>query len=119
MYTFEKLIVWNESRELVKMVYELVENYPSTEKYALIDQMKRASVGIVSNIAEGSARITPKDKGHFYSIAYSSSMELVSQIFISIDLGYTNSKKADIVLQKIGNVSRLLNGLRNSTLKLN
>ncbi len=117
MYTFEKLIVWNESRELVKMVYALLEKYPSSEKYALIDQMKRASVSIVSNIAEGSARITQKDKGHFYSIAYSSSMELISQIFISIDLGYTNSEKGEIVIQKIGQVSRLLNGLRNSTLK--
>lgn len=59
-FIFEKLDVWWKARELVLKIYTFLENFPSTEKYVLCDQIRRASISIVSNIAEGSSRSSVK-----------------------------------------------------------
>jgi four helix bundle protein len=66
-YSFEKLQVWHDARRLVKMVYQVTEQLPATEKYGIINQMRRASVSIVSNISEGTRRSTEKDQAYFFS----------------------------------------------------
>jgi four helix bundle protein len=65
VYSFEKLEVWQDSKELLKEIYNLCSDYPGDEKYGLVSQMKRASLSIVSNIAEGSSRRSYKDQAHF------------------------------------------------------
>ncbi len=75
VFSFEKLEVWKESILLVKVIYKLTDNFPSTEKFGLISQLRRASISISSNLAEGTLRNTNKDKTHFSTIAYSSTME--------------------------------------------
>ena len=87
IYSFERLEVWRDSKELAKEVYKLTENLPQTEKYGLSSQMRRAAISVSSNIAEGSSRLTQKAKGQFYSIAYSSLMELYNQLIISGEMG--------------------------------
>jgi four helix bundle protein len=64
-YSFEKLQVWHDARRLVKMVYQVTEQLPVAEKYGLISQMRRASVSVVSNIAEGTGRSTKKIRHTF------------------------------------------------------
>jgi len=89
-FSFENLIVWQDSRVLTKIIYEITKSYPDSEKYSLTNQMRRASISVSSNIAEGTARISKKDQAHFYQIAYSSLMELLNQAIISKDLNFIN-----------------------------
>ncbi|MGL5920481.1 MAG: four helix bundle protein [Bacteroidales bacterium] len=68
-YSFERLDVFQESRALAKDIYILTARFPSDEKYGLTSQVKRASISVVSNIAEGSGRNSPKEQMRFLEIA--------------------------------------------------
>ena len=119
-YSFEKLRVWQEARELVVKVYKLLDEFPNFERYALCDQLRRAIVSVPSNIAEGSGRTSLKEQIHFIEIAYGSLMESYNQLIIAVDLNYINDESIDILRPDIDNVARMLNGLRNTyTNKLN
>lgn len=80
MHKIEELKIWQKSIELTKLVYELVAVLPSNEKYGLISQIKRSSISIPSNIAEGAGRNSNKEFKHFLSIANGSSYELFTTI---------------------------------------
>jgi len=86
VYSFEKLEVWKESKKLTKIIYQITSRYPENEKFGLTSQLRRASISVCSNLAEGSARITSKDKAHFSTMAYSSLIEVLNQIIISYEL---------------------------------
>ncbi len=62
-YSFEKLKVWQNARKFVLEVYQLTDKFPKHERFGLIDQIRRAAVSIPANLAEGSSRISSKDKG--------------------------------------------------------
>jgi four helix bundle protein len=87
-YAFEKLEVWQKSRVLVKEIYSVTKLYPKDEKFGLTSQLRRASVSISSNIAEGSTRLSIRDKSRFYEIAYGSLIEVLNQLIISVDLQF-------------------------------
>ena len=89
-FSFEKLQVYQQAKEYVKDVYSLTYKFPQNERYCLCDQLKRAAVSIVSNIAKGSGRNSYKDKVHFVEIAYGSLMESLCQLQIAADLGFIN-----------------------------
>lgn len=82
----KKLDVWRESIQLISKIYELTEEYPSDEKFGLVSQMRRASVSISSNISEGAARSSRKERKRFYEIARSSLVELDNQLEISREI---------------------------------
>ena len=88
MEAFKNLIVWQKAMELVRVVYQLSKSFPSDERYALTDQLRRAVVSIPSNIAEGNGRASNKDYAHFLAIARGSLFETLTQIQIAEDLGY-------------------------------
>jgi four helix bundle protein len=115
-FSFEKLEVWQDSRSLAKVVYEVTKFFPDSEKYGLINQMRRASISVSSNIAEGSSRTSKKDQSHFYQIAYSSLMELLNQVIISKDLKFLIEDNEVQIRNNIGKVSNKLNALRKSRL---
>ena len=77
-YPFEKLEVWEQAKDLVKNVYFCTKKFLAEEKYGLVSQLNRAVLSVSSNIAEGSSRKSRKDQGHFYHMAYSSLMEVLS-----------------------------------------
>ena len=114
-YSFEKLEVWQKSRVLVKEVYALSRKFPSDEKFGLVSQIRRASVSVNSNIAEGCTRWSNKEKSRFYEIAYGSLIEVLSQLILSSDLGFISEEELTIVRDKLEEVSRMLNSLRKST----
>lgn len=114
IYSFEKLQVWNDARSLVKQVYTLTEQLPTTEKYGLVSQMRRAAVSVVSNIAEGSGRTSQKDQARFYQIAFSSLIELLNQFIIANDLNYISQNALMDIRTEIEKVSNKLNALRKS-----
>jgi four helix bundle protein len=88
IYSFEKLECWQQARRLAVWTYQSTKDFPADERFGLISQMRRASISIASNIAEGSARKTSKDQAHFSTVAYSSTIELLNDLIISSDLGY-------------------------------
>jgi len=100
IYSFEKLSVWIEAKDLAKTIYSLSKKFPSDEKFGLTSQLKRASISICSNIAEGSARNTGKDKAHFTTMAFSSTVEVLNQLILYYELSfiteteYNNIRKA-------------------------
>jgi four helix bundle protein len=116
IYSFEKLIVWQESVQLVKYIYRITENFPSEEKFGLISQLRRASVSILSNLTEGTSRKTNKDKAHFTTISFSSAMEVLNQLIISKELGFISENETILARQKIEKITNMLNALRNPQL---
>ena len=116
-FSFEKLQVWKESINLVKLIYGLTNDFPKSEKYGLISQLRRASVSISSNLAEGTSRSSNKDKAYFTTIAYSSSMEVLNQIIISNELNYISKNDTEEIRKEISKISNMLNALRKAQLK--
>ena len=118
MYTFsfEKLEVWKEAVKLSKKLYAVTENFPDSEKFGLTNQLRRASVSISSNLAEGTSRTTNKDKAHFTTIAYSSTMEVLSQLIVSKDLNFLNEEDYLELRTIIYKISNMLNSLRKAQL---
>ena len=112
-YSFEKLDVWQESRKLVKIVYELISKFPDVERFGLCNQIRRAVISIPSNIAEGSGKKSSKEQVHFLEIAYGSLMEVYCQIILSKDLEFLSEEQFRIVKQQIDIVAKLLSGLKN------
>ena len=116
-FSFEKLEVWQDAKALTQVIYKCTRSFPDEEKFGLVSQLRRAMISVTSNIAEGSSRMSPKDQAHFYHIAFSSLMEVLSQILISIELGYIPKKSEDSFRKEISKISNKLNSLRKSSLK--
>jgi four helix bundle protein len=119
MYTFafEKLTVWQRTRKLVKEIYKITKLYPGDEKFGLVSQLRRAVISVSSNIAEGSSRNTNKDQAHFYGIAFSSLMEVLSQVILSWDLEFITEIQYEELRGSIEEISIQLNALRNAALR--
>lgn len=115
-FSFEKLNVWIDSKELVKLIYLVTKDYPNEEKFGLTNQLRRASVSVASNLAEGTSRKTNKDKSHFTTLSFSSLMEVLNQIIIAKGLGFINQNNYQIIRTEIEKISNKLNALRNSQL---
>lgn len=102
--SYRDLIVWQKSMRLVVFVYKLTERFPKSELYGLESQMRRASVSISSNIAEGKMRGTRKDYRHFLLNALGSSAELETQIEIAKQLSFgqfSDYKEASGLLEEV------------------
>ncbi len=117
IYSFEKLEVWIEAKDFSKMIYQITSKFPETEKYNLISQLRRASVSIASNIAEGSARKTFKDKAHFTTIAFGSSVEVLNQLIISYELNFISEVDYLDLRKNLESITNKLNSLRNYQLE--
>jgi len=116
IYSFEKLEVWQLSRRLCTDIYMLTRGFPKEEMYGLSSQIRRASVSVSSNIAEGTSRSTDKDKAHFSTLAFSSLMEVLNQLIIANDLGYLENEKLLELRKFINELGNKLNALKKSQL---
>ena len=114
IFGYRKLIAYQKAKEVVKRTYKLLKKFPAEERFAMCDQLRRASVSVTSNIAEGVNRFSIKEKAHFIEIAYGSLMEVSSQFEIAEDLGYVTSEERLSMDQLIEEDARLLSGLLNS-----
>ena len=116
-FSFEKLEVWQDSINFAKQVYEITNNFPKTEIYGLISQIRRATVSISSNIAEGSTRKSFKDQARFTEIAFGSLLETLNQLIIANKLGYISENELNLIRTEIEKMSRQLNGLKKSQME--
>jgi four helix bundle protein len=119
VYSFEKLECWQQAKRLAVWTYQSTKDFPADERFGLISQMRRASISIASNIAEGSARRTPKDQAHFSTIAYSSTIELLNDLIISSDLEYLTPDLYLAGREMIEKQTLLISTLRNAQEKTN
>ena len=113
-YQFESLRAWQKAKDLVKLIYQLVAKFPNFEQFALSNQLRRAVISIPSNIAEGSGRMSYKEKIHFLEIAYGSLLETYCQLQIAVELGYISGEDLSRVKPLLFETSRLISGLRKS-----
>ncbi len=113
-FAFEKLSCWKESRILVKHIYSITSQFPKHEIFGLVSQMRRAASSISSNLAEGTGRSSRKDQGHFYQMAYSSSLELLNHFYTALDLEYLEQNAFVEIRNKICSLSFKINSLRKT-----
>ena len=94
-FRFEKLEVWQEARRINQVIYRLTRKFPREELFAMTSQIRRASISVSSNIAEGSGRNSDKDFAHFLEQAYGSLMEVASIFYLALDEGYVKESDLD------------------------
>lgn len=113
--SFTDLNAWKESHKLVLLIYGQTTSFPKEEIFGLTNQIRRAAVSIVSNIAEGFGRQSYKEKTQFYSIAQGSNLEIQSQLLVARDTGFLKEKDFQGVANQSIIVGKLLSGLIRTT----
>ena len=111
-FAFFDLRVYQEAKLLVKEVYLLMDKFPKWENYALSDQLRRAVISVPSNIAEGSGRVSTKEKTHFIEYAYGSLTETLCQLDIAHDLGYISDEEFVNEKERNNVIGKQLSGLK-------
>jgi|SRR3989338_6372051 len=117
MKSYKDLIVWQKSVNLCVEVYKTTEKFPKSELYGLINQIRRCSVSIPSNIAEGQKREHLKEFIQFLRIAYGSGAELETQLVIAQKIGYLKTNEFSNLNSILEEIMKMLNKLINSSLR--
>ena len=117
MFRFEKLDVWQRAITFGQMVYSATQRFPKEEQFGLTSQLRRSSVSVSSNIAEGSGRISDIDSARFLEIAYGSLMEVVSQANIAKLQGFLPQVTFEDIYHESEELARMLSGLRSTLVK--
>lgn len=108
MHNYKELKIWQKSMDLVENVFQLIANFPDSEKYGLIDQIKRSSISVPSNIAEGAGRNSNKDFSRFLSISRGSLNELNTQLIISLRLNFIENDKLNKLENEINEIQKMI-----------
>jgi four helix bundle protein len=114
--SYRELLVWQKAKALAVQIYQATEQFPRNEMYGLTSQVRRASVSVASNIAEGQGRLTSGEFLHFLGQARGSLLELDTQLAIALDLSYLKRDQYEILdhesYQVLGLLNRLIESLR-------
>jgi four helix bundle protein len=108
MQDFTQLKVWQKAHSFTVDLYKMTADFPPDEKFGLTNQMRRASVSIESNLAEGCGRNGDKEFSRFVDLAQGSAFEVRCQLFIARDLGYLSVDKFQLLIHKIDEISRMM-----------
>lgn len=114
MRTFRDIIAWQKAYQLTLRVYRHTQNFPKSEEFGLKSQIRRASVSIIANIAEGFKRSGTKDRIRFYNLAETSLEEVKCENLLGFDLGYYSSKEYAELSELENEAGRTLNGWMRS-----
>ena len=117
MHQFKELLIWKKSRLFCSHIYSITSTFPNDEKFGLTNQLRRATISIPSNIAEGSSRNSNKDFSRFLEIAIGSAYEIETQLLISFDLGFLKSDQLEILIVQLEEIIKMISKFR-STLKV-
>jgi four helix bundle protein len=110
--SYQDLIVWQKSIDLVEIIYRMTKAFPKHETYGLISQMQRASVSVASNIAEGQGRNSNSAFVRFLSYSQGSLKELETQLLISSRLNYIDQNQLDVILKHCDEIGKMITGLQ-------
>ena len=113
MRNYKNLKIWEQGIQLVKQIYVLVEQLPSSEKFGLKSQMTRAAVSIPSNIAEGCSRNSEIEFKRFLEIAMGSLFEVQTQLIIIQELNFIKSEDLVSIFELLETEAKMINGLIN------
>ena len=108
--SFEEIKSWQKARIFNKRVYEITDNQNFKKDFDLVRQIRRASISISSNIAEGFERNTDKEFIHFLYIAKASAAELRSQLYLAFDLNYIEKTEFEELFNDVSDISKLISG---------
>ena len=108
---YKELNVWQKAYKLCVEIYKTTKSFPKEERYGLTSQLRRSSVSVPSNIAEGYGRKTTREYIQALYVAYGSNCELETQILLAGDLGYLRAEHFEKLKQDIGDVERMLKAL--------
>jgi len=109
--SYKDLVAWQKSMDLVTAVYRASQGFPKEEIFGLVSQIRRSAVSVPSNIAEGHGRTSRKEFQYFLSNARGSLAELETQLTIAYQLAYIDETGIKQLLDRLGEVGRILNGL--------
>ena len=109
--SYKNLDVYIKSRQLVVQVYALLKHYPIDERFALIDQMRRAVLSVPSNIAEGMGRLSDKDQAHFLNMSYGSLMEIYAQADVAHDLKYIDDEMFNQLEEQVESIGKMIQSM--------
>ena len=110
---FEDIQAWQEARKLTAQIYKLTRVEPFSRDFGLKDQIQRAAVSVMGNIAEGFGRKSNQDFLRFLGIAYSSVLEVQSHLYVALDLGYIDRKQFEATYNMAASTMRLIGGFIN------
>ena len=110
---FEDLEVWIAAKDASVMIYKITENESLRKDFGLKDQIRRASISVISNIAEGFERNGNKEFIQFLSIAKGSAGEVRAQLYIIKELNFINEEEFVLLYEKVTQVSKMLSGFIN------
>lgn len=116
MFGFENLTVWQKAIDFSDRVYVTTRRFPDDERFGLTSQLRRASVSISSNIAEGSGRSSKTDFARFVEIGFGSLMESVSHLFVARRQSFVSQAHFDDLYSRAQELARMLSGLRTRLL---
>ena len=108
---FEDMDAWKKARELTKSVYQVTSIGEFARDFGLRDQLRRAAVSVMSNIAEGFERSGDREFFHFLSLAKGSCGEIRAQFYVALDQAYINNAQFQELIERATEISRLLAGL--------
>jgi len=108
MHNYRELKIWHKAIDLSVDIYELVADYPNDEKFGLVSQLRRASVSVPSNIAEGSSRGSEKDFARFLTMSLGSLFEIETQLIISQRVNYIKNDELEEFKTKIIDLIRMI-----------
>ncbi|MBR4388054.1 MAG: four helix bundle protein [Prevotella sp.] len=114
METHKNLRVWQQSIEMVTSIYMMTKTFPKDELFGLVSQIRRAAVSVPSNIAEGYARGTDREKLHFLRISSGSMSEIETQLMLCLNLGYISQDLYEEMSERVTSVWKQLNALISS-----
>lgn len=114
MHRFKELEIWKRSRLFCSKIYTITSNFPESEKFGLTNQLRRASVSIPSNIAEGSSRNSNKDFARFLQIALGSAYEIETQLLIAQDLNFIKDSELECVISEIQEIIKMISKFKST-----
>lgn len=116
-HKFKELQIWKRSRKFCSAIYNITTGFPNSEKFGITNQLRRTSVSIPSNIAEGSSRNSNKDFSRFLQMAIGSAYEIETQLLIASDLKFISEKQLTPALSELEEITKMISKFKY-TLKI-
>ena len=113
MHNFKSLHCWQRSRVFCSNIYKVTSSFPAEERYGLTSQIRRATVSVSSNIAEGTSRSSSRDFARFLEIAIGSAVEVETQLILSHDLSFIDDHNYSELSKEVNVIIKQIRALRN------